>query len=46
MPGIATEAQLEQNLAAMEEAGRVPTVVWEEAKGRGLLEGHIPTPAG
>ena len=44
--GIATEAELEQNLAAMEEAGRVPTVVWEQAKERGLLEGHIPTPAG
>jgi len=44
--GIATEAELEQNLAAMEEAARVPTVVWEGAKERGLLEGHIPTPAG
>ena len=46
MLGIATEAELEQNLAAMEEAGRVPVAVWEGAKERGLLEAHIPTPAG
>ena len=42
--GIATEAQLEQNLVSMEEAGRVPVEIWQEAKDRKLLEAHVPTP--
>ena len=42
--GIATEAELKQNLVAMEEAGRVPIAIWQEAKDRQLLEARVPTP--
>lgn len=42
--GIATEAELKQNLVAMEEAGRVPVAIWQEAKDRQLLEARVPTP--
>lgn len=43
--GMATAAEVEQNLAVIEESRRVPPAIWAEAKAEGLLNAAVPVPA-
>lgn len=43
--GMATEEQVGQNAAWLEESGRVPAAVWADARAEGLLDAAVPTPA-
>jgi len=42
--GMVTPEQVKQNMAWVEESGRVPAAIWADAKNIGLLGPDVPTP--
>lgn len=43
--GMATPAQVEENIAWVAESGKVGPALWDEAKSLGLLDPAVPTPS-